>query len=179
VVRGGAWRRHARFVPLEGVTGDGNALKFPLTREELRSVPKVRVDGRIEAHEAEALSRHYRLVALDQPAPGWDRIEAPSTAAGQAQPPEPSQPLPSPDGSTGPDRRPAATTDPAGWPAPEGPPAEQSAGAERDANDLAARRNREERRDDVDLTAAPVPAGSRAPGPDPRRAQPDVKEENR
>lgn len=54
------------FAPLRGASADGDVLRIPFEKAQVKDAPRVDPDGHLEAEEEEALFRHYAVEGRSQ-----------------------------------------------------------------------------------------------------------------
>ena len=65
LIQTGMFGSKSSFMPLEGVTSDGDDVRAPYTQDQLKGAPKVDPDGQLSQSEEAELYRHYG-VAYDE-----------------------------------------------------------------------------------------------------------------
>jgi uncharacterized protein (TIGR02271 family) len=64
-VKTGLFGMSESFVPLDNATTEGEDLRVPYTKDQIKDAPRVDPEGHLEAAEEDRLYRHYGLVAGD------------------------------------------------------------------------------------------------------------------
>jgi hypothetical protein len=76
-VKSGPFRLRRRVVPIVGVQPDGDRIRLPFTKDQVKSAPTIDSEGWVPERDQETIYRHYGVDGRNSGPPGSDEADAP------------------------------------------------------------------------------------------------------
>jgi hypothetical protein len=78
--------RRSRVVPIAAAESDGNNIRVPFTKQQVKTAPTIDSDGWVPERDQATILRHYGMIAAESPTGTKRRTDKSEPAADEEQP---------------------------------------------------------------------------------------------